>query len=129
MATAESLIYRRWVKVTASDQDGQLIAGLPWVGQGDTMVVDSIVLGSMPYAPCQCFVYLGDIASPPIEQSNNGGLDVFEGSLEVPAGEALIFSWTGEVGASVLTARVHFSLYEVKQVPIPGPLTTWRGPR
>lgn len=129
MATAESLIYRRWVKVTATNENGQLVATLPPVGQGDVMVIDSIVLGATPYVPCQCFLYLEDLGTPPIEQSNNGGLDIFEGALEIPSGSALIFSWTGEVGSSTLTARVHYSLYEIKQVPVPGPLTTWRGPR
>lgn len=129
MATAESLIYRRWVTVTGQATDSGIVGQLDPVGQGDVVVIDRMSLGSMPYVPCQCFLYLDDLSSPPIEQSNNGGLDVFEGSLEIPSGSTLIFSWTGEVGASVLTARVHFSLYSIHQVPVAGPLTTWRGPR
>lgn len=129
VATAESLIYRRWVTVTAKSSSAGITAQLDPVGQGDILVIDRMTLGSVPYVPCQCFLYLDDLSSPPIEQSNNGGLDVFEGSLEIPSGSALIFAWTGEVGVSVLTARVHFSLYTVVQVPVAGPLTTWRGPR
>lgn len=129
MATAEVLIYRKRQRYVAADVGGQLVAAVDPVAPGNVMVVDEISLSANPYVPSQCFLYLDDVAGLPFDQSNNGGRDRFEGAIEVPGGSQLFFVWTGEVGASTLSALVHFSLYRTLTVPDDPTLSTWRPPR
>ena len=128
MPTRQRQILSRWRTLTAAPVYGVLQAQLEPPAPDNVVLVDTVVLAANPYVPCQAFLHFDDASSPAINQSANAGMDVFEGTLEVPGGHALVITWSGEVGASVLTARIHLTLFETVLVPNFGSaITTWRG--
>lgn len=120
-------IKRTWKKYNASVVNGFWTVTTDMVASDEVMVIDFIALQSNPYVPsiCQLFHNGTDFVC----QANDGGLDSFEGSIEVLGGDYLALIWSGITGAAVLSARIHFTLFQVKTMSIDTSLSGWRGVR
>ena len=123
-------ILSRWLPLTAKLESGQLLAKTEQIGSEQEQVIDFIALTATPYIPCLCFLYHGEaIPANFIIKSNDAGQDTFEGLLTIHGGESLSLLWAGQIGSAVLKAKLHYTLYQVVNVPYDPTLLTQRGPR
>lgn len=116
--------------MTAVLTNGQLLATTDQIGSEQEQVIDFIALSASPYIPCLCFLYHGEpIPANFLIKSNDGGQDTFEGTLTIHGGENLTLLWAGQVGSAALKAKLHYTLYNVVNIPFDTTLLTQRGPR